>query len=303
MTEPSPRDTLLHLTDIHFWEVVRNPLHLLNKRFLGNLNVCLRRRHEFAMDRAEPFADAMAETGIKQVLITGDFTSTATENECAMGVAFVRGLEARGLSVHLLPGNHDVYTFESVRRRRFERHFGRWLPEGGLPAVRQLAGGTPLVLVPTVCPNVLSSKGRVTDAQADAVAELIATASEPLIVAGHYPVLYRTEGYRTKGSRRLRNAGALREAMGASMQSILYISGHVHRFSYTRDDLYPHLVHLTTGAFLRNAPESDSQGEFSEIRVYEDGIKVARSIYRDEWFTVEVGPSPIDEPAPGAEGC
>ena len=34
-----------------------------------------------------------------------------------MGRAFVDGLTRRGLNVHLMPGNHDVYTFESVRAR------------------------------------------------------------------------------------------------------------------------------------------------------------------------------------------
>lgn len=309
-TDLIPRDTLLHVTDIHFWEVVKNPLLLLNKRFLGNLNVWLRRRHEFAIERAEPFADTLAETGIDQVLITGDFTSTATERECAMGAAFVRGLESRGLSVRLFAGNHDVYTFESVRKRRFERHFGQWLPKDGLPAAGQLAGGVPLVMAPTVCPNVLSSKGRITDPAAEAVGGLVASCSGPVIVAGHYPVLFETAGYRSKSSRRLRNARALREVMGTSKKRILYVAGHEHRFSYTQDAAYSELSHLTTGAFVRNTPVPkllqvnpggnlrtapglrSSQGEFSEIHIYDNGFKVRRWVFGTEGCNAtEVGPS------------
>ena len=52
---------VLHITDLHFWEVVWNPLHLLNKRFLGNINVFMKRRHHFKVDRAGEFgADAAA---------------------------------------------------------------------------------------------------------------------------------------------------------------------------------------------------------------------------------------------------
>ena len=29
----TPTDTLIHITDLHFWEVVKNPFALLNKRF------------------------------------------------------------------------------------------------------------------------------------------------------------------------------------------------------------------------------------------------------------------------------
>ena len=279
-----PLDTLLHIADLHFWQVVTNPLRLLNKRFLGNLNVWLRRRREFAMDRAGPFADAVAATGIDQVLLTGDFTSTSTDAEFSMAVAFVRGLRERGLTLSLVPGNHDVYTFEAVRKRRFEEYFAEFLAENGYPSRTTLRGGTPLILVPTVCPNLLSARGRVTAEAVEVVAGLLEACGDVAVVAGHYPLLYRTYGYASGRSHRLRNANALRKLLGSCGRRILYLCGHVHRFSYVADADYPSLAHVSTGAFFRRDPKRGRMGEFTEIHVLERGFEVFCHTCEDHWI-------------------
>lgn len=281
------RDSFLHLTDFHFWEIVLNPLRLLNKRAIGAANVLLRRRHEFLTDRAASYAEYAAGLGIKQVVITGDFASTATEKEMVQGAAFVRSLEQRGLRPIVIPGNHDVYTFESARRKRFERHFGPWLPEDDLPCIHTLDGGTPVLFVPTVCPNYFTSKGRISDAEVRAVEALLDSVGEPVVVAGHYPLLHRTYGYEINPNRRLRNAEALRRALGRSGRQALYISGHVHRFSYVQDDSHPALSHLTTGAFFRQDHAVGSQGEFSEVHVEVGAVRVIRHMNRGEWVATE----------------
>ena len=279
------QDSFVHIADLHFWRVAVNPLRLMNKRFLGNLNVALKRRREFAMANAEPFADAVAATGLKCVLITGDFASTALEEEFVAASRFVRGLRERGLEVHLVPGNHDVYTFESTRAKRFEKHFRDWLPTEGYPALRALPGGTPLVLAPTVVPRYLSARGRITDEQAAAVGELLARCGDTVVVAGHYPFLHKTHGYASNRFRRLENAGALRRVLGESGKHLLYVAGHVHRFSYVVDAQYPGLRQLTTGAFFRTDHDHGTDGEFAEVRVGGGGFAVKRHLHKAAWTT------------------
>ena len=252
MTEP--KDVILHVADLHFWSVVRNPFKLLNKRFLGNINVFLRRRHEFPMERAEPFADYLASRGVSNVVLTGDFTSTATDEEFTMARGFVHGLSRRGLTVTLMPGNHDVYTFEAQRAGRFERYFAEHLPVDGFPARLTLPGGTPLILVQTVCPNLLSSRGHITEGMVERTAALLRRCEGPVLVAGHYPVIRHTYGYHTSQGRSLRNAESLRKVLGESGKRVLYFAGHVHRFSYTRDPDYPALQHLANRRLLHSPP-------------------------------------------------
>ncbi|MBI4556101.1 MAG: hypothetical protein HY706_00830, partial [Candidatus Hydrogenedentes bacterium] len=97
-----PRDSLIHVGDLHFWQFVINPFRLLNKRFLGNLNVLFRPTRQYAIEMAEPFAESLAATGIKQVLLTGDFTSTSTDAEFEMARSFVDRLASHGMDITLL---------------------------------------------------------------------------------------------------------------------------------------------------------------------------------------------------------
>ena len=284
-----PIDTVLHIADIHFWKIVRNPIHLLNKRFLGNLTVLLKRRREFNMAQAEPYAEAIAEVaasaGAKAVLLTGDFVSTSTAEEFDLAVRFVRGLRARGLEIHLLPGNHDVYTFESVRRKRFEHYFGEFLPPDGYPSVTRLPGGTPLILAPTVRPRYFSARGYVTEKEVEQVRQLLEQAGDRVVVAGHYPLLHRTQGYASNRWRQLKNAGKLRRVLGESQKHILYAAGHVHAFSYERDPVYANLEHLTTGAFFKRDIKMGVAGEFSEIGIYQDRFEIHHHVHKGGWTT------------------
>lgn len=284
-------DRLIHIADLHFWEIVWNPLRLLNKRLLGNANVLLRRHKEFLVDRAEAYADAVAATGASTALLTGDFTSTSTAREFKAGAAFACGLEARGLRVWAIPGNHDVYTFESTRKRRFEKHLGRFLPEGGLPARVNLPGGTPLVLVPTVCPNLISSRGRITGVEAAAAARMIDECPPgPILVAGHYPVLHKTGAYESSWGRRLRNAGALHAALARAKGPLLYLAGHVHRFSYVSDPVQNRVFHLTTPAFFLHRHGQSEEGAFTEIRIVDNMFEAIQYTYDGIWRSVRAVP-------------
>jgi len=293
---PDLTDRLIHIADLHFWHVARNPLVLLNKRMLGNFNVWLRRRHEFAMHRAEAYADHVASLGIEELLLTGDFSSTALDAEFLLARAFVDGLRNRGLHISLMAGNHDVYTFEAVRKRRFERHFAEYLPASGYPWLQRLKGGTPLVLIPTVCPNLVSSRGRITRAEIEQVENLLKPLEGSVIVAGHYPLLTQTYGYTVSRERELRNAETLRQALGRSGKPILYVCGHVHRFSYVQDVRYPNLRHLSSGAFFRIDKTRSINGDFSEIHVDGESLSVFRHTYRDAWKRTAVPIRSSDDP-------
>lgn len=280
-------DHLLHVADIHYWKVVMNPFRLLNKRFLGNVNVFIKRRHEFVTSRATEFSDKLASVGPKNLLMTGDFTSTSLTEEFAMARGFVDGLKDRGLSIQLMPGNHDVYTFGSKRKGTFEEHFKDFIPENGYPTRVTLPGGTPIIMVPTVCPNIISSKGRITDKELASFETLLEQASSQLIVTGHYPVLHQTYGYSSKSGRRLRNAETLRGLMGASGKQILYICGHVHHFSYVQDPEFDNVRHLSSGALFRKDTKTGYHSEFSAIEITSDDFRVIQHRLEDKWKAVD----------------
>lgn len=290
MTDSAPRDRFLHIADLHFWRVERNPLVLLNKRLLGNANVWLKRRHHFHQALAEEHAAYAASLGIRDAILTGDFTSTATPAEFAMARDFVDGLRERGLDPSLMPGNHDVYTFESVRKRRYEAFLGAERPRPGQPLVRRLPGGTPVVMVDTVRPNALSSRGEFPPETEAPLEALLAELPGPIVVAAHYPVLPETGAYRVTPNRALVRAEALRDLLGRSGKRILYIHGHEHRSSFVRDPDHPALLHLSTDCLFRHDEGRQTAGELCEIYVESEAFIVYRHRKWGDWARERLDP-------------
>ncbi len=281
---------IVHIADIHFWRIIWNPLCLLNKRFLGNLNVMLRRHREFAVHRAENYARVITQTGAKFALFTGDFTSTSLDEEFAQAREFVEQIQQQGLNVAVLPGNHDVYTFESRRHRRFENYFQGIAPESGYPTNLALANRFRLLLIPTAQPNILSARGQVPDEVLQWIQQEIKTLdTEPVLVAAHYPILYETRAYHSAPSHRLAGAEKMRDILGKSGKQILYMCGHVHRFSLTQDPQYGNITHLSTGALFRMDSRQNTCGEFSEILVSDRSFVVRRNVCKpgNLWISEE----------------
>lgn len=287
---PAARDRLLHIADVHFWQIERNPLRLLNKRALGTINIAWKRRHHFHQHLAHERAEYLAVLGVRDLILTGDFTSTASGAEFARAKAFVDELRAAGLDPSLMPGNHDVYTFESVRAQRYEAFLGSDRPRAGQPLVRRLPGGTPVVMVDTVRPNLLSSRGVFPEATERPLEALLAALPAPMVVAAHYPVLPETDAYRVTRNRALLRADALRRILGESGKRLLYIHGHEHRTSLTRDPSYPNLLHLSTDCLFRHDPARETSGNLSEILVHEDAFMVYRHRYWGHWMRERLMP-------------
>ena len=272
----------IHITDLHFWQIVTNPLQLLNKRILGNLNLILRRRKYVRTERAHSFLSLLDTMTPDAVLIGGDLTTTSTEAEYEQAARFVDHIAETGTSVYLIPGNHDVYTFESRRRRRFEKFFGACLPVPEKPVLSLLPGGVPLLRIPTTRPNIVSSRGGISRQQIAQSMTLLKDIGEGLVlVLAHYPLLNHTPAYRSGVARRLANATALREALGASAKPLLYLAGHMHAFSHCTDPVHTNITHVTSPALFYD--KENHAGGFTEIEMEGGRIKLFPWSYRDGW--------------------
>ncbi|MEA1013821.1 metallophosphoesterase [Sphingosinicella sp. LY1275] len=82
--------TIAHLSDVHFG------------------------RHDPVIVQA--VEDFLAEKRPELVVISGDFTQRARVKQYEMACAFVDRIEASGLPVLAVPGNHDVPLYDVVRR-------------------------------------------------------------------------------------------------------------------------------------------------------------------------------------------
>jgi 3',5'-cyclic AMP phosphodiesterase CpdA len=139
-------------------------------------------------------------------------------------------LELPGIAV---PGNHDHYTYQSVRRKLFEHTLEPWLEGervGGhtYPFARNI-GGYWFVAVNSSVPNVvlIDSRGGVGWQQRRRLEELLARLPPgPRILVTHYP-LCLANGRSEKRWRRMRDARKVR-TIAANGGVCLWLHGHRH---------------------------------------------------------------------------
>ncbi len=208
-----------HLTDLH----VERPPSLgecFNKRLAGAVNLYVLGRHHHFSAAAQAAAVAAVEAVEPDlVLCTGDLTATATEAEFAAAAALVAPL-VRRFPWASIPGNHDVYTDESVGR--YARTFG----ECG-PVRVQRHGGWDVVLVDVCHPDWLSRGWLGADGLV-ALARAISDGDAPALVALHYPLRGRRGEPYGPAARACVDAREIEAVILGSPRVRLVVHGHEH---------------------------------------------------------------------------
>lgn len=229
----------VHFSDIHLESGFDGvPARaFLNKRFVGWANLALRRRRHYqgATERLEALESFAREIGVDVALCTGDHTALGTEPELAQARAALGPFERLPRGLVTIPGNHDVYLEDALAR--FEAHFGDLLrsdrPElatdGRWPLVRLFGDDVATVAVDSSRPNpsILSSSGRVPDAQLEGLERALeALADRFVFVMTHYaPRL--ASGRPDSVSHGLDNADDFLSATARARRGAI-IHGHVH---------------------------------------------------------------------------
>jgi len=104
------------------------PFRLLNKRLTGYINLRFRRHAVHKPQPVRAAAEEIRRLGLDHVVITGDLSNLALEQEFALVRRFLDqdlGLPPERVSV--VPGNHDAYTQGAHRSDRFGQYFAPYI--------------------------------------------------------------------------------------------------------------------------------------------------------------------------------
>jgi len=247
--QPDFSRSILCASDFHFGCDVWNPFRLFGKPLLGQLNYHFRRKKQLDYAGQTALRQLVEQCRPAAVVLPGDFTNLALPEEFRRARAFLDKLSAPGIPIYVIPGNHDVYTHTAARNREAECWLKPYLPPEGIPSMATLPGIATLCFLPTVRPNLLTSRGAVSRNGWTFLKSLPQVSTTlPLIVVSHYPLLNRTANYRQHWSHQLRLADRVLERLRACPHAMLFLSGHIHRFSVTRDPVKPALTHVTVPA-------------------------------------------------------
>lgn len=218
--------------DIHAYRLWVAPWRLWGKRFLGQMNLWLNRRHRFDLSLLKPTLVKACAIKPELMLFTGDLTTSSLEDEFGDVLKLMQ--ETTGdVPKLILPGNHDRYTREAARNRTIETLVTRHLP-GALPArfphYQSLIHGWHLLALDAAIPRNMDACGLLGHEQLKLSRELIAplTSQDGLLVMCHFPIIQPPE-LADRLSHRLLDRQTLREMLAGCPARTLFLHGHVHQ--------------------------------------------------------------------------
>ncbi|MBX3205467.1 MAG: metallophosphoesterase [Labilithrix sp.] len=231
-----------HFSDLHVLAldgVGRS--RFLNKRFTGLVNLRLKREHKHRPGHVRAVARAIAEAKVDHVVITGDLTNLALEQEFeAVKRLIETDLGVAADDVTIVPGNHDLYTRGAMRAQRFTRFFAPYLESdlpdlaadielGRFPVVK-LRGPLALIGLSSAVPRPpLVASGSLGRKQLEALARILAhdeVKRRTPILALHHPIHNPPSRLKTLVEG-LVDAGDLGDVI-AGLGSGLLLHGHLH---------------------------------------------------------------------------
>jgi 3',5'-cyclic AMP phosphodiesterase CpdA len=129
-----------HLSDLHALDLAGvSPLQFINKRLAGWINLLRKRRKAHPLAILEALCTDLNQLPLSHVVITGDLSNLSLPAEFRRARAAIDRIELGPREVTVIPGNHDVYVWEALFRRHFDRAFAAYAsgdeaPAGSLPS-------------------------------------------------------------------------------------------------------------------------------------------------------------------------
>jgi Calcineurin-like phosphoesterase len=278
---------IVHLSDIHFWQYVVNPLRLMGKRAVGMTGLLLGRARRFRLERVPELVERVSRLGADHILITGDLTTTALPSEFRAAQAALAAWLGDPARVTIVPGNHDRYTMYAHRSRRFERYFGAFCPGPSFPFLRKLDQHTAILgLDPTRFS--ITASGKLPRRQLIRAQEMLATSGPiaRLLIACHYPASVPPQFEYQYAHKQLINKSDL-EAWLRGIGPHIYCCGHLHVSWAYRGDRLPDQLSLNSGAPLLRDRTGKHPPGFLEIALEGQSVAVFHHGWTSNGWIVE----------------
>lgn len=267
---------IAHLSDPHFSHITFHPKQFLSKRWIGNLNLLLHRKKSYQTEHLWHLPELFKQLEVETAFITGDFSSTSLDEEFSDGRRFCFAFSERGIPLHVVPGNHDCYTKEAVRKSRFYAFFppGADLRKRRVERVLLGKGWWYIGLDCAVVSPPFCSYGHFFKTTQDYLKEALLDipANGKVIIGNHFPLFTTNRPHHD-----LKRAKALQEILKAFPQVKLYLHGHdhTHYIIDRQKEGYPLVLNSGSCAHKPN-------GTFFLLDLFENECLIQRLLFRSE---------------------
>ena len=233
---------IAHLSDLHVIGDAPEPwTAYANKRFSGWANLRFRRHAVHKHEVVQALFREVARQKVDHVVITGEFSNLAVEGELLRARRMIeRELEMHPRDVSVVPGNHDLYTAGSAKKKRFAGIFADYMTSdldgvstdhasGAFPFVR-LRDDAAIIGLSSATPRPpMIASGSVGTPQREALARILGheqlRGRLPLVLM-HHPPHNPASPVRT-ATNGLYDAEAMRTVLKQAERSVV-LHGHLH---------------------------------------------------------------------------
>lgn len=267
---------IAHLSDLHFSKICLNPFQIFSKRILGNANLLLRRGRIHINPKPFSLPALFEKLDVHDVLISGDFTTTAQKSEYAIARELIKQLQDLSMRVAMVPGNHDHYTRRTTRKRIFYSELPEPMPSTSLKefslkrdrvSAYRLSPDYWVVALDTTMYNpFVDATGDYTDEIDQNLRKLLThiPKEEKIILMNHFPFFCND-----KFKRRLIGGEKLEKLLRETPNILLYLHGHTHR--RTIADLRPDGLPIVLDC---GSVSHANHGSWNLIELHEKEIKL-----------------------------
>ncbi len=269
--------TLIHVSDLHFHGLPRQPGQWLTKRGVGALNLLLRRRWQFPLARAQRLVRQIERMAWDHLVISGDLTQLGLPHEFELAHAELAPWLGRGPErVTVIPGNHDRYTPDDAEPGPFDAHFGPFAPQGPSRfAAKPLNARWWLASWDSAVPRPVFQAGGLVAAETLRATERWLQGLPPdarVVLTNHYPLHFPEDHY-VHRLHELENLEEVRAWIGRQPIE-LYLHGHVHQNWVLTQRAAHGPLHLVNSASSSQVPRNHDRSAFHRIHLPDEGPPV-----------------------------
>ncbi len=149
---------IAHISDLHISSNSKySLLKFINKRVIGAVNLFFNRKKEYPPTMIEKLVEHISQQGVEHTVVTGDLTNLAFPEEFQRAQEILSPLK----NITIVPGNHDNYTRESFKKKRFNSYFHEPIPN-----IKKIDDDVAIITLSSSIPTgYFFSAGKISDEQ------------------------------------------------------------------------------------------------------------------------------------------
>ena len=270
------KQTIIHISDLHFHKYPKKFLEWKSKRFFGIANLIFCRARQFPLSRSKRLVDQISKMSWDHLVISGDITQLSLESEFFLARETLEPLLKDKSRVTIIPGNHDRYVLQNYSTDLFKKYFGEFFGSSEIH-FRKLKSGWVVVGWDSVHPNDwLTAAGTVRRSTIRATEDIIKSfpKNTRFIIVNHYPLTFPT-GWKFDQFHELYNLVPVRKWILSQPQIRIYLHGHIHMNWVHNIRRYsdPELI-LVNSASSSSIPYKGQRSSFHQIELEEDNLDI-----------------------------